>query len=60
MTSEEIGNLRIYCRDIHFDYGRIELIKDEQRGWCVLDMNDSPGNGELTRMAAPLLANIMK
>lgn len=56
LTRQQIGNLRLYCRDIHFDFGRIELIKDEIRGWCVIDMNDSPGYGELTNIMAPVLA----
>lgn len=37
-----------YLNYINFDFGRIELIKDHKLGWCILDINNSPGGGILT------------
>lgn len=37
-----------YMDSINLDYGRIELIKDKLLGWCVIDINNSPGGGPLT------------
>ena len=37
-----------YMDDIKFDYGRVELIEDKILGWCVIDINNSPGEGILT------------
>jgi hypothetical protein len=42
---ENINNLKMYCKSINLDYGRIELINDITRGWCVIDINNSPGLG---------------
>ena len=47
---ENINNFKKYCKNINFDYGRIELINDITRGWCVIDINNSPGGGPLTEM----------
>ena len=43
--TENINNLKMYCKSINLDYGRIELINDITRGWCVIDINNSPGPG---------------
>lgn len=43
--TENINNLKMYCKTINLDYGRIELINDITRGWCVIDINNSPGLG---------------
>ena len=45
-----INNFKQYCRAINLDYGRVELINDVNRGWCVIDINNSPGGGPLTNM----------
>ena len=45
-----INNFKQYCRAINLDYGRVELINDITRGWCVIDINNSPGGGSLTNI----------
>jgi hypothetical protein len=52
-------NLIQYLSFIHFDYGRIELIKDIERGWCIIDINNSPSAGELGNMACNDLVSIL-
>lgn len=44
---ENINKLKNYCKSINLDYGRIELINDVSRGWCVLDINNSPAFGRM-------------
>ena len=39
-----------YMNYINMDYGRIELLKDKNLGWCVIDINNSPGDGPITKM----------
>lgn len=51
LTNEMINNLSNYCRNINLDYGRIELINDIHLGWCVIDINNSPGGGPVSNMA---------
>ena len=47
---DNFDNFKRYCDDIQFDYGRAEFINDQDRGWCMIDLNDSPGSGEITNM----------
>lgn len=52
-------NLIQYLNQIQFDYGRIELIKDIEKGWCIIDINNSPSAGFIGIMACNELVNIM-
>jgi hypothetical protein len=54
------SNFIDYCNHINIDYGRIELIKDKKLGWCVIDVNNSPGGGPLTNMCLKDFSNILK
>jgi hypothetical protein len=53
------GFLR-YMDSIKLDYGRVELIKDKQLGWCVIDINNSPGGGPLTNKYYNNIVKIFK
>lgn len=55
---KNINNLKQYCKAIHLDYGRVELINDVNRGWCVIDINNSPGGGPLTNMIQNKFVNL--
>lgn len=57
---KNIYNFLNYCRSIHLDYGRVELINDINRGWCIIDINNSPGVGPLTNLVYPIFYNILK
>ena len=48
-----------YLESIHFDYGRIELINDTKLGWCIIDVNNSPGDGPLTSLIYKQFAELM-
>jgi len=43
-----INNLEDYLNFLNLDFARVEVINDDFRGWCVIDINDSPGQGILT------------
>lgn len=45
-----------YLNYINFDFGRIELIKYYKLGWCILDINNSPGGGQLTETYGEILS----
>lgn len=47
-----------YCNHIKIDYGRIELIKDVNIGWCIIDVNNSPGSGPSSVYAQKKITNI--
>lgn len=47
-----------FMNHINLDYGRVELIKDKNKGWCVIDINNSPGNGPTTRKFYNNVANL--
>lgn len=49
-----------YMNKIHIDYGRIELIYDEKLGWCIIDINNSPGGGILSEKYAKDVSDILK
>lgn len=57
-------NLIEYINYIKLDYGRIELILDEIIGWCIVDVNNSPGGGPITNLVykdiATIFNNIIK
>lgn len=48
-----------YMDSINIDFGRVELLKDHKRGWCVLDINSTPGAGPLSRHAYPILGRML-
>lgn len=57
---DNLDNFKKYCDDIHFDYGRAEFINDKDRGWCMIDLNDSPAgitNNKLAPMIIKTLEN---
>ena len=54
------SNFIDYCNHINIDYGRIELINDQTLGWCVIDVNNSPGGGPLTNTCVKEFSNILK
>ena len=43
LSSELKSKFIKFLNEIHFDYGRIELINDIELGWCIIDVNNSPG-----------------
>jgi hypothetical protein len=47
-----------FMNHINFDYGRIELIKDKDIGWCVIDINNSPGGGPITHRYHGQVSNL--
>jgi hypothetical protein len=60
LSKEQINNFIKYMNYINIDYGRIELLKDNNLGWCLIDINDSPGGGPITNMSKNKLINIFK
>jgi len=48
-----------YCDYIKIDYGRIELIKDKNLGWCIIDVNNSPGGGPSSVQACDKIASML-
>lgn len=55
---DNIKNLKNYCKSINLDFGRIELINDIERGWCIIDINNSPGGGPLTNKVTSAYINL--
>ena len=53
-----INKFKNYCNSINFDYGRVEIINDINRGWCIIDVNNSPGGGPLTEMIKTWYINL--
>ena len=45
---------------INLDYGRVELLFDHKLGWCVIDINNSPGYGTIGEMARNNLVRIFE
>ncbi len=43
-----LSNLIDYMNYIDIDFCRVEIINDKSRGWCVLDINETPGGGKGT------------
>lgn len=58
LTQEEMKNFIDYVNYIHLDYGRIELIKDDKSGWCIIDVNNSPGKGPISDMVYKHIGDI--
>ena len=52
ILGEKINNFKEYIKSIRLDYGRLELINDINEGWCILDINNSPGGGSLSHRDA--------
>lgn len=57
-TKQERQNFINYINYIKLDYGRIELIKDDKLGWCIIDVNNSPGKGPISDMVYKEIGNI--
>jgi hypothetical protein len=55
---KNMNNLKEYCKSIHLDYGRVELINDINRGWCIIDINNSPGGGPLSNTVYKLYVQL--
>lgn len=55
---KNIKNFKQYCKAINLDYGRVELINDVNRGWCVIDINNSPGCGTMPNMIQNKYVNL--
>jgi hypothetical protein len=51
ILGDKLNNFIDYVNHIKFDYGRIELLKDHLLGWCIIDVNNSPGGGPITDLA---------
>jgi len=47
-----------YLNYIKIDYGRVELLLDKNIGWCVIDINNSPGGGPLTNSVYKKISDI--
>lgn len=47
-----------YMNYIKMDYGRVELLLDKNIGWCVIDINNSPGGGSLTNSVYKKISDI--
>ena len=47
LSSELKSKFIKFLNEIHFDYGRIELINDIELGWCIIDVNNSPGQNTI-------------
>jgi len=58
LNKEEIENLIQYINFIKFDYGRIEMIKDHSLGWCIIDVNNSPGNGPISDLVIDYMKDL--
>jgi len=58
ILGEKINNFKEYIKSIKLDYGRLELINDISEGWCILDINNSPGGGPLTNRVASSMAGL--
>ena len=59
LSDNEINNLIKYCNHINLDYARLELIRDEKLGLCIIDINNSPGGGPLTKFISNRLSEIL-
>lgn len=59
LQAVQISNLEEMCKSINLQYGRIEMINDDELGWCLMDINNTPGGGPLTNAIYPLLARMI-
>lgn len=59
ILGEKVKDLIDYINYIKLDYGRIELLKDEHIGWCIIDVNNSPGGGPLSNLMYKDLSMIL-
>ncbi len=60
VLGDKIQNFIDYVNYINFDYGRIELLRDKHLGWCIIDVNNSPGKGPVTNMAVDKVVDIFR
>lgn len=60
LNKKEKENFKNYMDEIQLDYGRVELLKDRNLGWCIIDINNSPGGGPLTNYFYKPLSDIFK
>lgn len=58
ILGDKLNNFIDYVNHINFDYGRIELLKDYKLGWCIIDINNSPGGGPITDLAKNKVAEL--
>jgi hypothetical protein len=59
ILGDKVKDLIDYINYIKLDYGRIELLKDEHIGWCIIDVNNSPGGGPLSNLMYKDLSMIL-
>ena len=59
LSDIEINNIIKYCNYINLDYARLELIRDENLGLCLIDVNNSPDGGPLTNLISNRLSEIL-
>jgi len=56
-----LAKLRAYADALALDYARVELIHDTAaQEWFLIDINNSPGGGPLTNIAAPKVAQLLE
>lgn len=60
ILGDKVKNFIEYINFIKLDYGRVELLLDRNLGWCIIDINNSPGGGPLTNMVYINIGNIFK
>ena len=60
ILKDKLQNFIEYMNYIKFDYGRVELIKDKTLGWCIIDINNSPGCGVITDMMYLIISEQFK
>lgn len=58
ILKNKLKNFIDYVNYINLDYGRIELIYDQKLDWCIIDVNNSPGEGPISKMSVPYLSLI--
>ena len=60
ILGNKLINFVQYMNSINLDYGRVELLFDHKLGWCVIDINNSPGYGTIGEMARNNLVRIFE
>lgn len=60
ILNHQLQNFINYMNFINLDYGRVEFIKDHKLGWCLIDINNSPGGGPISSMSVNHLSKIFK
>ena len=61
VIQDVLVKLQAYADALALDYARVELICDTAtKEWYVIDINNSPGGGPLTDIAAPKIAKLIE